>query len=112
MYLKDLPEVYDKPIKIGSSIYLIRRVSGEVLETSLQHLITGSKPVVEVKWNEQHLYRLSLEDNTVNAVDCKLRHRQDMKLWYKVWEPHRLKLIELFFEQKKTKKKRYGEHGT
>lgn len=108
MRANELPDISDKPIKIGSSIYLIRKISLEVLEVSLESISSGAKPYVEVRWNNQHHYRLDLIGNKVNAIDSTTHHRQSMLAWYVIWEPHREKLIQLYQDYKKRKKK-YGE---
>ena len=104
LFLRDLPDKVSGGIKVGSTIYLIRKVSNHVLETELIEIGRIGRPNVEVKWlsNGAYKYRLDLENNLVLALNESQRHRQEMKRWYTVWEPQRKLLIETFHRQAKT----------
>jgi hypothetical protein len=110
-FLKDLEECWlDAPV-IGCTIYLVRKVSGHVLETKLNAVSIGTVPQVEVEWlkSYKYQYRLNLKDNTVHAIDATTKHKDEMKLWYEVWEPQRKLLVklceEMALKEKKRKKK-------
>jgi hypothetical protein len=102
MLLKDLPETYDKPMKVGSSVYLIRKISNHVTETILEEI--GEKHV-EVRFNLQHRYKLDLENNQVIALDATIRHKQEMKLMWYVWIPQRDTLLKMCKSKKSEVKK-------
>lgn len=107
-FLKDLQHVFVEVPQVGSIIYLIRKISGHVLETKLTAISTGLVPQVEVEWlkSYHYTYRLNLKDNTVNAIDAVIKHKTEMKLWYEVWEPQRKLLIKLCEETTVKEKKR------
>jgi hypothetical protein len=102
MLLKDLPETYDKPMKIGSSVYLVRKISNHVTETTLEEI--GEKHV-QVKFDLQHRYKLDLEKNEVIALDATIKHRQEMKQWWTVWLPQRETLLKMCKTKKSEVKK-------
>jgi hypothetical protein len=108
MLLKDLPETYDKPMKVGSSVYLIRKISNHVTETILEEI--GDR-YVEVRFNLQNRYKLDLEKNEVIALDATVKHRQEMKLMWYVWIPQRETLLKMCQSQKKDTKKRRKTFG-
>jgi hypothetical protein len=103
MLLKDLPETYDKPMKIGSSVYLVRKISNHVTEMILEEI---GERYVEVRFNLQNRYKLDLEKNEVIAIDATVRHRQEMKAWFVCWEPQRLTLLKMCKSKKTDTKKR------
>ena len=112
MLLKDIENVFlDAPV-IGCTIYLVRKLSGHVLETKLNAVSVGTVPQVEVEWikSYHYTYRLNLKDNTVHALDATVKHKTEMKLWYEVWEPQRKLLVKLCEEmaakEKKAKKRK------
>jgi hypothetical protein len=108
MLLKDLPETYDKPMKVGSSVYLVRKISNHVTETILEEI---GERYVEVRFNLQNRYKLDLEKNEVIALDATIKHRQDMKAWWTIWEPQRLTLLKMCKSQKTDTKKRRKTFG-
>ena len=57
--------------------------------------LTGVKPSVEVSWKKvpSFTYKLVLEKNEVMALDASVKHRQEMKSLYEVYEPHRQILL-------------------
>jgi hypothetical protein len=108
MLLKDLPEIYDKPMKVGSSVYLVRKISNHVTETILEEI---GERYVEVRFNLQNRYKLDLEKNEVIALDATIKHRQDMKLWWTIWSPQRETLLKMCKSQKTDTKKRRKTFG-
>jgi hypothetical protein len=108
MLLKDLPETYDKPMKIGSSVYLVRKISNHVTETILEEI---GERYVEVKYDNNHRYKLDLEKNEVIALDSTIKHRQEMKLMWSVWNPQRETLLKMCKSQKTDTKKRRKTFG-
>lgn len=108
MLLKDLPEVYDKPMKVGSSVYLVRKISNHITETVLEEI--GDRYAV-VRFNLQNRYKLDLEKNEVIALDATVKHRQSMKAWYYVWIPQRDTLLKMCQSQKTDTKKRRKSFG-
>jgi hypothetical protein len=108
MMLSDLPDKYDKPIKIGSTIYLIRKISGHVTETELVEINDRG---VKVKFDNRHQYMLDLQNNQVLAVDATMRHKEEMKAWWQVWIPHLECLKALCSSKKKETKnnRRFGK---
>lgn len=107
MLLKDLPDTYDKPIKIGSTIYLIRKISGHVTETELTDV---NDHTVEVKFDNNHRYRLDLTNNKVIAIDATMKHREDMVKWWQVWLPH-LECLKALCSSKKKETKQNRRFG-
>lgn len=103
-YLEDIEGDFPEPISKGSTIYLVRKISGEILAVTLDIVLTGAKPMVEVSWDTRHRYKLDLVKNEVIALDATTRHRQNMKSWYYIWEPHKMMLTALFWEVKRGKK--------
>jgi hypothetical protein len=106
MMLADLPETYDKRIKVGSTIYLVRKLSGHILEMELTAVGNKGSAAVEVRWltNHRYVYKLDLESNQVVALDATPKHRQEMKSLWMIWEPHRKLLKEYFHEVNRKKK--------
>jgi hypothetical protein len=104
-FLADLSED-SEPLGIDSYVALIRRHSNHVLYLQLKEISVGKVSQVECRWKDRITYRLNLETNTVHAIECKPQHVQDMKQWYYVWEPHRLKLIQLCEQERIKEKKR------
>lgn len=106
--LKELDNLWVDAPEIGSTIYLIRKLSGHVLETRLNAVSVGLIPQVEVEWlkSYHYTYRLNLKDNTVHAIDATTKHKAEMRLWYEVWEPQRKLLVKLCEETTAKEKKR------
>lgn len=106
--LDDLGFLQPTECKLGDTIYLVRKISKHLLETKLIAFSVGNVPQVEVEWlkSYKYQYRLNLETNTVHAIDATARHKEEMKLWYEVWEPQRKLLIKLCEENKIKEKKR------
>lgn len=111
--LKDLEHVFVDVPEIGCTIYLIRKLSGHVLETKLNAVSIGLVPQVEVEWlkSYHYTYRLNLKENTVHAIDATQKHKDEMKLWYEVWETQRKLLIKLC-EEITAKEKKRKKNGT
>ena len=107
MMLVDLPAAVTGNIKIGSVIYLVRKVSGHVLETELTALGKQGRPLAEVEWLNQRSYRykLDLEANVIHALDASIKHRADMRRLWEIWEPHR-KLLRVYYSESLRKPKR------
>lgn len=107
MMLSDLPESVTEALKLGDTVYLIRKVSGHVLEMELTSLGRQGRPLAEVAWKNQRCftYKLDLELNEVIAQDASPKHRADMKRCWEVWEPHRKLLKELFYDSLRKAKK-------
>jgi hypothetical protein len=108
MLLKDLPETYDKPMKVGSSVYLVRKISNHVTEMILEEI---GERYVEVRFNLQNRYKLDLEKNEVIALDATIKHRQEMKLMWTIWLPQRETLLKMCKSQKTDTKKRRKTFG-
>ncbi len=110
--LKEVQELWDFlsgfPCKIGSTVYLVRKISGHVLECKLISFSVGKVPQVEVEWlkSYHYQYKINLEDNTVHAIDATARHKTEMKLWYECFEPQRKQLIKLCEDNALKEKKR------
>lgn len=109
--LSDLGFHQPTSIAIGETVYLVRKISGHLLEMKLTAVSIGTVPQVEVEWlkSYKYQYRLDLKKNTVHAIDATQKHKEEMKLWYEIWEPQRKLLIKLCEEtalkEKKRKKK-------
>lgn len=106
--LKDLEHLWLEESKIGDIVYLIRKISGHVVESKLTAVSIGAIPQVEVHWvkSERYTYRLNLKDNTVHAIDATTKHKDEMKTWYEIWEPQRKLLIKFCEETTRKEKKR------
>lgn len=104
----DLGFMSPKECKIGDTIFLVRKISGHLVETKLTAFSVGAIPQVEVSWlkSERYQYRLNLKENTVNALDATTKHKTEMRAWYEVWEPQRKLLIKLCEENAVKEKKR------
>lgn len=108
LYLKDL-NPFVESVSIDDDIYLVRKLSGHVLVMKIDALITGTKPAIEVYWSRRKAckYKLELTKNEVLAVDATTKHRNEMKVFWEIYEPHRLALIKLWeSENIKLKKQR------
>ena len=107
-FIKDLENIWLDSPENGSTIYLVRRHSGHVLETRLTDVSTGQVPQVEVEWfkSYKYRYRLNLKENTVHALDATTKHKDEMRAWYYVWEPQRKLLMKLCEEAHIKEKKR------
>lgn len=108
LFVFDLPADFEARLKIGSTVYLVRKISGHIVECELTAIGKQGTPKAEVRWlnNGRYVYELNLERNEVIAQDATVKHRQEMRLWYTVWEPHRKALNVLFTEcLRKNKKK-------
>jgi hypothetical protein len=97
----------DQSVGLGKPVYLIRKISKDVFELELDSVCNGSLPVVECvrRYVGSSYYRINAKDNTVTAVDASVRHKQDIKTWFQIWEPHRIALIK-FCESEKIKQKK------
>lgn len=110
-HLDDLGFSQPDKVSMGDTVYLVRKVSGHVLEMKLTAVSIGTIPQAEVEWlkSYKYQYRLNLKENTVHAIDATQKHKDEMRLWYEVWEPQRKLLIKLCEEtalkEKKRKKK-------
>lgn len=107
-FLKDLEHTFVDEPSIGCTVYLVRKISGHLLETKLTAFSTGKVPEVEVEWlkSYKYSYRLNLRDNNVRALDATHKHKEEMRLWYEIWEPQRKQLIKLCEENALKEKKR------
>lgn len=116
--VKELEYFFVSDLQIGSIVYLVRKLSGHILETKLNAVSVGLVPQVEVEWlkSYHYTYRLNLKENTVHAIDATKKHKDEMKLWYEVWEPQRKLLVKLCEEitakEKKRKKNGTSKHRT
>jgi len=90
-------------MQIGDSVHLIRKITNEILPVTLANVLTkGSTPMVEVYWkSNRHRYKLDIEKNLVLAIDATNDHRQSMRIWYTISEPHRKELTELYWNMRK-----------
>lgn len=106
--LEDLGFYQPTSVSIGDVIYLVRKISGHLLEMKLTAVSIGTVPQAEVEWlkSYKYQYRLDLKKNTVHAIDATAKHKEEMKLWYEVWEPQRKLLIKLCEETALKEKKR------
>lgn len=105
MMLHELKEKQCEPLALGSDVFLIRKLSGHVVETKLTAIGTGVKPSVEVTWKNRIEYKLDLTDNQVLAHDQPMKHREEMRLRYEIYEPQRKELIKLFESTNSKRKK-------
>jgi hypothetical protein len=89
-------------VRIGDTVNLIRKISGEVLPVELTEILHKSaKPAVEVRWkSDRYRYKLDLVKNEVLAIDSTNGHRQSMRSWYTVLEEHRVALVDAYREQR------------
>ncbi len=94
-------------LTVGATVYLIRKLSGHVLETELVAVAKLGKPVVEVEWLNQRSfkYKLMLEENQIIALDASQKHRSDMLRLWEIWEPHRELLKRLVYETRRKARK-------
>lgn len=78
-------------VKPGDVVYLIRKVSGHVLEMVIEEASIGATAMIEVTWknNRRLRYKLDADKDIVHALDSKQSHRDDMKIWYYIWGPHK-----------------------
>lgn len=108
LFVKDIEWLENNPNKIGDSVYLVRKHSNHILECKLTAISVGTIPTVEVEWLKsfRYQYRLNLKDNTVHAIDATIRHKDEMKAWYTVYEPHRKSLIKICEQTIVSEKKR------
>lgn len=90
-------------MQVGDTVNLVRKITGELLPVTLDKVLTnGTKPAVEVIWRSpRHRYKLDLVANEVLAIDSTPGHRQSMRAWYLVSEPHREALTLLFWSMRK-----------
>ncbi len=93
-------------MQIGDTVNLVRKITGELLPVTLTNVLTKtSNPMVEVRWkSDRHRYKLDLEKNLVLAIDSTNDHRQSMRVWYTISEPHRKELTELFWNMRKVRR--------
>ena len=108
LFLKDLEHTFIDEPSIGCVVYLVRKISGHLIETKLTAFSTGKVPEVEVEWlkSYKYVYRLNLLENTVRALDATHKHKEEMRLWYEIYEPQRQQLINLCEENAIKEKKR------
>lgn len=94
-------------MQIGDTVNLVRKITHEILEVELtQFLTNGTKPAVEVRWkSDRARYKLDLVKNEVLAIDATQNHRQAMRVWYSISEPHIKALTESFWSEKKKARK-------
>lgn len=111
MFVTELPELKDTPeVKSGDVVYLIRKVSGHVLEMVVEEASVGATAMIEVTWKKDRRlrYKLDADKDIVHALDSKQSHRDDMKIWYYIWKPHKEALRKFHektrIEAKKNKK--------
>lgn len=107
-HVDELGFLEPKECKVGDIIFLVRKISGHLIETKLTAFSVGTIPQVEVTWvkSYKYQYRLNLKDNTVHALDATAKHKEEMKSWYTIWEPQRKLLIKLCEEHIVKEKKR------
>jgi hypothetical protein len=91
-------------MRVGDTVNLIRKISGEVLSMELTGVLSKTNsPAVEVRWkSDRHRYKLDLVKNEVLAIEATPNHRQSMRAWYTISEPHLKELTELFWSTRKT----------
>lgn len=94
-------------MQLGDTVNLIRKITHEVLPVELTRVLTtSSKPAVEVRWkSDRARYKLDLDKNEVLAIDATQHHRQQMRVWYTISEPHRKELTELFWNERRKGKR-------
>lgn len=90
-------------MRIGDTVKLVRKITGEFLEMELTNFLTrGATPAVEVRWkSDRHRYKLDLKKNEVLAINATQNHRQTMRSWYLVSELDKQALMEAFWIEKK-----------
>ena len=90
-------------MQLGDTVHLIRKISKEVLPVELVEVLANQRtPVVVVRWkSDRAKYKLDLERNLVLAIDATSNHRQSMRVWYEISEPHLKALTELFWKTRK-----------
>jgi hypothetical protein len=94
-------------MQIGDTVNLIRKITGEVLPTTLTDVLhKQTTPAVEVRWkSDRYRYKLDLLKDEVIAIDSTNAHRQTMRLWYSINLEHKAQLLELFWKMRKTGRK-------
>lgn len=108
LFLKDL-NPFIESLTMTDQVFLVRKLSGHVLTMSILGVLTGTNPAFEVCWTRQRAltYKLDLKNNLVIALETSQKHRTEMKVFWEVYEPHRIALIKLWeSETAKNKKKR------
>lgn len=92
-------------MKIGDSVYIIRKYSNEKVECILLDIAENRK-VVRVHWVKARgiTYELDLVKNLVLCSGSQ-RERSEIKRWFSVYEPHRISLLKLFEPKEKSKRK-------
>lgn len=95
-------------MQVGDTVNLVRKYTGDVLECELTEVLHRTpKPMVVVCWSKKRsaTYKLDLDKNLVLAIDATANHRQSMRVWWEISEPHRKALTELFWKVRKEGKK-------
>lgn len=92
-------------MQVGDTVNLVRKITGEVLPTTLTEVLVKSKgPAVEVRWKtDRYRYKLDLVKGEVLAIDSTHDHRQSMRAWYTISEEHLKALTVTYWEQRRTK---------
>lgn len=92
-------------MQLGDTVNLVRKITHEILAVELVEVLAKQRtPCVVVRWkSDRARYKLDLERNLVLAIDATQSHRQAMRVWYEISEPHRKALTELFWSTRKTK---------
>lgn len=97
----ELEEFADyKKVSVGDTLYFVKKISGDVIETQLTDWLPGNKCRVTCSWRENYKFTVNVLENHIVFDTGTQSSRLTYKQWWGVWEPQRHQLL-LAYKDKK-----------
>lgn len=100
-HLTELDGVDPSKVSVGDTVYFVKKVTGDVIETELVEYLTGSSPRIATKWRTGYKFTVLLQRNSIVFDTGKPEAKRVYKNWWKVWEPQAVALMEAFRDKRK-----------
>ena len=104
MNKSDLTEFDIGELNIGDKVFLVRKITGDVITTEIDSYSRNGKETVEVTFNRQNRYKVFITSGKVESLTGTQSSRQTVRAWYALWESQRQPLIDKIRDLRKGRK--------
>jgi hypothetical protein len=88
-------------LNIGDKVFLVRKITGDVITTEIDSYSRTGKETIEVTFNRRNKYKVFVTSGKVESLTGTQSSRQTVRAWYVLWESQRNPLIEKIREVRK-----------
>lgn len=101
MNQRELTEFDIGELNIGDKVFLVRKITGDVIETEIDSFSRTGKETIEVIYDRRNRYKVFITSGKVESLTGTQSSRQTVRAWYCLWDTQKQPLLEKIREVRK-----------